>query len=102
MTYYTFADQARAFERSAARGIAYEADDKLEDMQRAINDTVSGLRQIFECIGSQPWLEDTLAKLIDAAADIQTACHRDMSVLLWRLPVLDLSEAYNLLQEIEK
>ncbi len=94
-------DQARAFERSAARGLAYEAEDKLQDMQRALTDTVSGLRQVYECTGSQPWLEDALAKLIDAATETQAACHRDMSALLWRLPTLDLSEAYALLREIE-
>ncbi len=99
---FTFADQARAFERSAARGIAYEAADKLQDMQRALTDTVSGLRQVYECTGSQPWIEDALAKLIDAATETQAACHRDMSVLLMSPLVLDLSEAHALLQEVEK
>ncbi len=100
--FYSTADQARAYKRNAARGVAYEAEDKLEDMQRAINNTVCGLRQVFEVTGTQAWLEDAVAKLIDEAGDVQTACHRDMSVLLMSPIVLDLSEAHALLKELEK
>ncbi len=101
MALYTFSDQARALADSAARGNAYAALDRMEDMQAAIVKAARALRALYECGHSEPWLADAINGIKDQASNIQGECRADAESLLGGFTPLDLSEIDALLAEVK-
>lgn len=94
MTAFTFADQARQFERSASLGLAYEAQERMARMQVVLNDLARNYRELAAIVGSDDRITDARDGLRDMAMDVQGECRPliEDSGLLADFTPLDLGE----------
>lgn len=95
-------EAARRVERYVAQGNAYNARERKADLQRAVNDTVRGLRLLADCKAGKDRMCDLVGYLIDEANNIDGKCLRDIDNAGETAEAVDLTEANDLWMKVRR
>ncbi len=95
-------NRARALEIKAARGLSTQALERKQDLQRAVDDLVRGLRLLADCNPDKDRMCDLVGYLIDEANNIDGQCLRDITNAGDIADPVNLEEADELWMRVRK